>query len=278
MQVKNPFDAYTVRARLIPAIIAAAPALAFPSIFVSLDSFSFMHFIAGTALTIVFAVFADIARRRGKAIEPAIIAKMGGLPTTVMLRHRDSTYDSATKAEFHSFIAAKLGQPAPTIEQENVDPAAADNYYSRGITWLRENTRDTKRFGVLFNENISYGFRRNLLGLKIPGFLLDTFIIVVCLGLLWRRWPVDLSDGPDAKLLAVIAISIFHVWYFAQFVTQAGVFEAARTYAHQLLASVHSPYLNASRAKGGTSPPPRKSAEQKANTSRNRAALRERRS
>jgi hypothetical protein len=31
-------------------------------------------------------------------------------------------------------------------------------------------TRDAKNFDILLNENISYGFRRNLLSLKLPGF------------------------------------------------------------------------------------------------------------
>ena len=200
--------------------------------------------IAGTALTVLFAVFADVARRRGRAIEPDIIAKMGGLPTTVTMRHRDATYDQSTKAGFHKFIAAKLEQPAPSPEEEASDAEAADAYYTRGVAWLRENTRNTKKFDVLFNENVSYGFRRNLLGLKLPGFLLNALIVLVCLAIFWRRWPVDLSNGFDAKLLAVIVIALLHAAYLALFVTEEGVFEAARIYARQLLLSTQSPHLN----------------------------------
>lgn len=85
---------------------------------------------------------------------------------------------------------------------------------------MRENTRNTKKFDVLFNENVSYGFRRNLLGLKLSGFLLNAFIAIVCLCIFWRRWPVDLSNGFDAKLLAVILIAILHAVYLALFVTR----------------------------------------------------------
>src|ERR1700692_3178053 len=162
--MKNPLDAYTMCARLVPAVIAGAPAFAFAAIFVSWGKLGL------PPLTVLFAAFADVARRRGRAIEPSIIAKMGGLPTTVTLRHRDPTYDTATKAGFHQFIAAKLGQPAPTLQQEAADPKAANAYYVRGVTWLRENTRNVKKFDVLFNENVSYGFRRNLLGITISGF------------------------------------------------------------------------------------------------------------
>jgi hypothetical protein len=242
--MKNPLDAYTLRARLVPAIISGAPAFAFAAIFVSFGKIGWPHLIAGTALTVLFAVFADVARRRGRAIEPSIVEKMGGLPTTVTLRHRDATYDPATKAGFHKFIAAKLDQPAPSPAEEVADPQAADAYYARGVTWLRENTRNTNKFDVLFNENVSYGFRRNLLGLKLPGFLLNALIVLVCLAIFWRRWPVDLSNGFDAKLLAVIVIAVLHAAYLALFVTEEGVFEAARIYARQLLLSTQSPHLN----------------------------------
>jgi hypothetical protein len=239
----NPFDAYTMKARLVPAVIAGAPAFALAAIFVSWGSLGLTHAIAATGLTVLFAAFADVARRRGKAIEPKLIERMGGLPTTTTLRHRDDTYDTDTKAGFHAFIASKLGKPAPTADEEAGDPAAADKYYARGATWLRENTRDAKKFDILLNENISYGFRRNLLGLKLPGFLLNAVIVAISLAIFWRRWPVDLSHAFDAKLLAVIVIAVLHAIYLALFVTEAGVFEAARTYARQLLLCTQSSHL-----------------------------------
>jgi hypothetical protein len=154
-------------------------------------------------------------------------------------------------------LRAKLDQPAPSIAEEAADPQAADAYYTRGVTWLRENTRNTKKFDVLFNENVSYGFRRNLLGLKLPGFILNALIVLICLAIFWRRWPVDLSNGFDAKLLAVIVIALLHAGYLALFVTEEGVFEAARIYARQLLLSTQSPHLN---KPAKSSPAPRKNA------------------
>ncbi|MDB5620423.1 hypothetical protein [Tardiphaga sp.] len=261
--MKNPVDAYTVQARVAPAIIAGAPAFAFAAIFLSFGKIGLPHLIAGTALVVLFGVFSDVARRRGRAIEPSIVDKMGGLPTTVTLRHRDTTHDATTKAGFHKFFEAKLGQPAPSLDDEKIDPIAADAYYARGAAWLRENTRNAKKFDLLFNENVSYGFRRNLLGLKTPGFLLNAIIVIVCLAIFWRRWPVDLSNGFDGKLLAVIVIAVLHAAYLAFFVTEEGVFEAARIYARQLLLSTQSPHLNKPEK---SSPAPRRDA------SRSRAA------
>ena len=255
--MKNPLDAYTLQARLAPAIVAGAPAFAFAAIFLSFGSIGLPHLIAGVALIVLFGLFSDVARRRGRAIEPLLIGKMGGLPTTVMLRHRDSTYDERTKADFHNFMSAKLGDPAPSSEDEERHPQAADEFYSRGVAWLRENTRNAKKFHVLFGENVSYGFRRNLLGLKTPGFLLNATIVLVCLSITWARWPIDPSNGFDGKLIAVVVIALLHAGYLALFVTEEGVFEAARTYARQLLLSTQSPYLG---KHSKTPPPPRKRA------------------
>ena len=44
--------------------------------------------------------FADVARRQGKRIEPALLKKQGGLPSTTMLRHRDGEFTAEEKKPF----------------------------------------------------------------------------------------------------------------------------------------------------------------------------------
>jgi hypothetical protein len=237
-------DPYTLRARLVPAVIAGAPAFALAIALVSWGTFGLTHVIATLALTALFAAFSDVARRRGKAIESALVSKMGGLPSTTILRHRDSTIDEATKKKIHIFLGGKLGEVPPTAEQEATNPELADIYYARGATWLRENTRDVKKFRLVFNENVDYGYHRNLLGLRIPGFLLNAAIVILCVALLWSRSPVDPSDAFNQKLITVIVIAILHAAYLAIFVTEAGVFEAARLYARQLLLASENQSLN----------------------------------
>ena len=237
-------DLYLVRARWFPAVIAAAPAIAFAAIFVSWGSLGVIHLVATSALGVLLIVFADVARRRGKAIEPLLIEEMNGWPSIAMLRHRDTTFDAPTKARFHSFLSRKLNETAPSREDEERDAGAADLYYERGAAWLRENTRDTKKFNVLFNENVTYGFRRNLFGLRVPGFLLNAAIVLGCAGIFWSRWPVDLSNSFNDKLLAVIVIALLHALYLFAFVNKDGVIQAAWLYARQLLLASEAPSLN----------------------------------
>jgi hypothetical protein len=230
------FDAYIRRARFYPAVIAAAPAFALAAILVSWNSWGLPHVIATGAMAILLAVMADVARRRGKAIEPHIVQHMGGLPSISMMRYADDTFDFNAKARMQKILATRIAAAAPTPEEERDNPAAADDFYKRCGDWLREHTRDTKKFNLLlFEENITYGFRRNLLGLKWPGLILNIAIVIFCSVVIWLRWPINLSDPTTQKLLSVIVIAFLHAIYILVFVNEGGVIEAARTYARQLL-------------------------------------------
>jgi hypothetical protein len=230
------FDKYTLYARLFPAIIAAAPAIALAWAVIANREVRLVQAIAGTALTVLLMVFADVARRRGKALEPRLIKQMGGLPSITMLRHADTNFDAVTKARMHAFLAARLGEAAPTPDQELAAPEAADGFYTRAGNWLRENTRNQKKFEILFNENVIYGYRRNLFALKWPALLLNVLIVVGSAAYLWMQ-----SGSLD--LVPVFVIAFLHAGYLAIFSTRAGVEEAARTYARQLLLSTESPTL-----------------------------------
>ena len=144
------FDKYALFARLFPAIIAAAPALALAWVIITSGTeLRLVHGIAGTALAVLLWAFADAARRRGKAIEPKLFEGMGGMPSITMLRHRDPTFDAATKVRMHAFLAAKISEVAPTPQQETANPEAADAFYKRAGDWLREHTRNQRKFDIL---------------------------------------------------------------------------------------------------------------------------------
>lgn len=227
-------DVYTVRARLFPAVIAAAPAIALASVFVFWDSFHFQGLVATLALAVLLFILSDVARRRGKAIEPRLIVKAGGLPSITILRHRDNTFDEVFKARVTRFLGDKIGERAPSVADERRDPGGADEFYRRCGNWLREHTRDKKVFGILFEENIAYGFRRNLLGLKAVGFLLNAVIVAGCIGAIW---PLQMPASLVQQLLPVFVIAALHAVYLAFAVSERSVQEASRQYARQLILS-----------------------------------------
>ena len=230
------FDTYNVRARLFPAVIAIAPAIAFVAIAISWDALSLPQVIATAAIGVLFVAAADLARRMGKRFERELFAATGGKPVMTMLRHSDPALDKKTKERYRAYLAARLGEKAPTAQSEARDPKTADAFYGRCGAWLRERTRDKGKYKILFEENVTYGFRRNLYGLRTPGLVLNALVVVVCLYLLspYGSW---VSETTRPEIFAVLAIAVLHAGYFLLFVTRRSVEEASDQYARQLVLS-----------------------------------------
>ena len=89
------------------------------------------------------------------------------------MTHGDRNIDRLTKVRYHAFLSDRIdGWSAPSQVDEAQDPVTAELVYDSAVRWLREMTRDRKRYGLVFKENVSYGFRRNLYGLILLGSLL----------------------------------------------------------------------------------------------------------
>lgn len=234
------FDAYTIRARVFPAIIAAIPALAMLILLVSWTGLALSSAIATIGLLIILYMFSDFARSQGRKIEPRIYELQGGKPSVTMLRRADTSLDTGSKDRYRAFLASKLMCTAPTAAEEEQNQAGADAFYEQAGTWLRENTRDTKKFSILFNENITYGYRRNLLGLKWVALGLNLTVVAVCAGLLWRNAPVNLNDSFVGRVLVVLAVAAIHAVYILTVINRRSVIAAARTYARQLILSTET--------------------------------------
>jgi hypothetical protein len=101
----------------------------------------------------------------------------------------------------------------PTAEEEAAYPEAADSAYQSVTTWLLTQTRDTKRFSILFRENISFGFRRNLWGLKPIGAAVtlmascaSTAAIAYC------YWAEQKMPTPEVAIVTAAAWLLLLVW------------------------------------------------------------------
>ncbi len=230
-------DVYTLRARLLPAILGAAPALAALLLLISWKSFELSNVVSILAtLALVFGL-SDWARRAGKELEPQIYAEMGGKPSVTMMYRGDASIDEVSKDRYRKFLAGKVNRPEPTLQVETSNPAPANAFYELTGTWLRENTRDTKRFPILFSELVTYGFRRNLLGIKLPALVLNVLIVLICAGLVGYRWPVNSGDELTARIIVVLVVAAVHALYFLCVVKRDAVKTAAKTYARQLILS-----------------------------------------
>lgn len=174
------FDPYELQARLYPGLLVVAPGAVVFVCFVGTD-----NLLGSTLLSVLVScgvayALGRIARDAGKRLQDDFFAKWGGAPTTLVLRHSDATIDAHTKARYHKVLAAGIGNlPTPTIEA--ADPKKADEYYRAATTWLLSQTRDTKKFALVFKENIAFGFQRNALGLRRGGIVVSVLCVLVVL-------------------------------------------------------------------------------------------------
>ena len=128
----------------------------------------------------------------------------------------------------------------PTEEQEQRDPAATDSFYERCGAWLRENTRNAKKFSILFNENVTYGYRRNLFALKWPALALNLAVVLVCLWAIAGGTPFAALSALQGRISVVLAVAAIHALYIGLAVNRRVVGEAAHAYARQLILSCES--------------------------------------
>ena len=228
-------DIYTIKARLLPALIAAMPGLVLAAVMVSWQQLGLSHAVGAGAAFLIFYVFSDLAQQHGKRLEKGIFEAMGGKPSTAMLRHRDGRFGAAAKGVWCKYVAGHIKQEPPTAEDEAANPVAADIFYSRCGDWLRDQMRDYKRFKLLFEALVRYGFRRNLLGLKKSAMALTTIIVIGCMIALWLRLPISPDDHASMRLIYVLAVAAVQVAYFLFMVNEKAVMQAANEYGERLL-------------------------------------------
>jgi hypothetical protein len=231
-----PLDRHSLLARQRPALFMLFPVLVSAvAIFPSLRSWwAALVAIAGTCG--VSIALSQFAQGLGKRLEPALIEFWDGLPSVAMLRHRDGRLDAVTKERYKGFLA-RYGPKLsfPTATEEVSDALAADAVYMSATRWLLSQTRDTKTFALLFQQNINYGYRRNMLGLRPWGVAGSAAALIVTFGV--AAIQAARNQNIDTTLVAafVVAAAAFAYWMVA--VRPNWVKTAADAYAHELLAA-----------------------------------------
>lgn len=236
-------DAYDRPARLMPALLTLAPV---PVLIICL--FGKAQILGTTIISVatycgIGYALARVARNSGKKLQDQLFENWGGAPTTQLLRHRNGHFDEYTKARFHGVLAAGLRRDMPSAAEEGADPARADELYRAATVWLLGQTRDPKRFPLVFKENVAFGFHRNALGMRWYGASVALTCLVI--GLVYSNvlsasapylyLAALINVGPAEVLTLTFSAVMLIVWLCL--LTEPATKQAGLAYAERLIQS-----------------------------------------
>ncbi|MCH8807062.1 MAG: hypothetical protein IH986_13360 [Planctomycetes bacterium] len=227
-------DTYSLKARLWPVLLHYLP-FGFAVIAWFPEKFAGWGLLLGVATPCgLTALLTELGRDQGKNKEPWLFERWGGMPTTQLLRHGDTTLDTNTKTRYHKKLGVLIpGIEMPSARKEKASPLAADQIYESCGRFLRESTRDKRRFPLVFKEVVSYGFRRNLWGMKPSGLIVAVIGLVASIVAVVVR----LSDPapPAAVVASILNLLLLVCWLFR--ITPDWIRLAGFAYARALLAA-----------------------------------------
>ncbi|SRR6266478_7100093 len=232
--IMSNFDTYNLRARVAPVFVVLIPVIVAVTAWVP-EGLSLKLGSAAVIVSVGLSMLVgQLGRDFGKRKEPALWKSWDGPPTTQFLRHRDTKFNSVIRNRYHRCLKKlRPDLKIPTPEQEAKDAVVADQIYGAASRYLIGATRDTKKFPLIFKENVNYGFRRNLWGLKPVGLPIVALSMLICGLRLWISYQT--SSNPSAESIAgiVINFALLLLWVF--WITPSAVRIAAEAYAERLL-------------------------------------------
>jgi len=249
-------DRYDINARLRPALFVLLPIFII-ALFWLPQARTLAGFIVSLFAACGFLYFmAQATRFQGRAIERKLGDKVGRAHSARMLLNTDGTINPVTKARYHEFIRSQ-GHLISSSMEEEANPAEAVIRARSVVDWLLEHTRPAAKSSLVFEENISYGFRRNLLGMKPLALAICVLVLFGHCALLWMR-PLSSDTLWVGILLAGVIIVFVICWTFL--VTSNFVMDASQAYALRLFSQCETINKTASAA---VHPPKRRGSSKK---------------
>jgi len=230
----NLLDHYSFRARLQPALLVLLP-LAIGILAWTWPNIKWESVLWGLFTTAGGAYFLTIiARNLGKEIEPKLWKSWGGAPTTQLLRH-SGILNPILRERWHNKLSLILGKPFPTQQEEVANSKETDNIYKAAVTILRIKTRDIKTYNLVYNENVSYGFCRNLYAMRKIGIIIALFgAILNCYAGIRLIYMNEVYSSYIIPL-ACLSINILFLFLWVFKIKPSWVKTSAFAYARRLL-------------------------------------------
>jgi hypothetical protein len=228
-------DDYEIRARLFPALLSV---VTLPVVVITLG---FRQYPLVTGLLALFTavggpfLLATIVGERGRRLQERLFRDWGGSPTVALLRLGDQRRLDPQRLQRRTKLAQAWANPLPSRDDELSNAAHADQVYESAISYLREQTRDRKVFPLVFTENCTYGFHRNLLAVRPFSIAVSAFASVALIALISANLRALDFSWTDLAIGLLICVALLCYW--CVYPTERRVRAAAEIYAQRLLDS-----------------------------------------
>lgn len=242
-------DPYTFRAHFQPALTAVLPLGFLMLALLPGHPFFVVAFFGLLSTAGGAAAVSQMGRDRGRRKEPALWEGWGGPPTTRLLRHR-SPPNIRISDSLRQQLERLIGYSLPSEQQELETAGDADSRYEEAVGFLREATRDTAKFPLVFAENANYGYRRNLWGLKPYGLSIAFLAALGSWALVFHSLGFSCPDswlGTVIKLDKVVTLRLVVaftntalVFFWLFWAKPSWIKVVADAYARRLLESVQT--------------------------------------
>ena len=228
------FDQYTLRARLYPAFLTAAPiAVTVALLWTASPLTRLWPLVVGVGMLFFLSSW---VRGKGQEAERRLVQTWNGMPTTHMLRYSER----ANGPQFdrrRRLLAAAVDIELPTESAETDDSVHADALYVTATRALIAHVRAKQgQFPRVQEENIHYGFRRNLYAMKPLALTLLGANLVFDVAWL-------IGEKVNASGFVTLGIHLILLMAWATVVKPPWVRQQGDTYAERLFEALEDPRL-----------------------------------
>lgn len=228
-------DTYNLRARLAPCIVVFLPVMLAVASWWPGEA-KWPGVLVGVGFSLALGtLLSQLGRDIGQAKQKKLFESWGGTPTTQLLSHSTSTLNPLTLKRYHEVL--RLVRPELPIprskEHEETDKTGAAAAYSSCTDYLRELSRDKQKYPLVFEENVNFGFRRNLWGMKPTGVALAAIATAVCSYRAAMQFQATETVEPVTAISTVASLMLLVLWCLR--IRPSWVRSAAFAYAERLL-------------------------------------------
>lgn len=205
------FDDFTFYARVMPVIVLLIPIIMIGIVYDDWLEKSVLIIVSIAFLTIT----SKVARNLGKEYEKNMYKQLGSMPTTIVQRFSDNTFDNITKQRYHKKLNQFEGLLLP--KDKSSETLDDDQQYNSAANILRNYANSNRdREPRVYQELKEYNFWRNLYGTKIIAlfvYLILAIRKIIIMGTFDLK-QAFLNPYPDYIALIIMVLSIAFIIIF----------------------------------------------------------------